>query len=146
MLEGNKIGAGDGWLAVRSSRRIQIILSHYCHYDNLYCLQYKKLTDPEKAYSVFETDGVRKYDIHVQGLSTGMYQVRKLTISPQYGSSFDAWMEMGRPEYLREEEIAYLKHISVPKLQIETMQLDGSYAAECLLGPHEVQLIILSEM
>ena len=146
MLEGNKIGAGDGWLAVRSSRRIQIILSHYCHYDNLYCLQYKKLTDPEKAYSVFETDGVRKYDIHVQGLSTGMYQVRKLTISPQYGSSFDAWLEMGRPEYLREEEIAYLKHISVPKLQIETMQLDGSYAAECLLGPHEVQLIILSEM
>ena len=145
MLEGEKIGAGEGWLAIRSSRGIQIILSHYCHYDSLYCLQYKKLTDPARAYSVFETDGMRKYDIHVQGMSPGTYEIRRLTISSQHGSSFDAWLEMGRPEYLREEEIEYLKHLSVPKMQIETRTLDGSYAAECLLGPHEVQLIILSE-
>ena len=125
---------------------MQVILSHYCHYDNLYCLQYKKLTDPDKAYSVFETDGMRKYEIHVQGLSDGMYEIRRMTISPQHGSSFDAWLEMGRPEYLRSEEIAYLKHVSRPRLQIETREIHGSHTLECLLAPHEVQMIVLSKL
>ncbi len=146
MLGEEKTAVGEGWLAARNSRGMQVILSHYCHYDNLYCLQYKKLTDPDKAYSVFETDGMRKYEIHVQGLSDGMYEIRRMTISPQHGSSFDAWLEMGRPEYLRSEEIAYLKHVSRPRLQIETREIHGSHTLECLLAPHEVQMIVLSKL
>ena len=146
MLGEEKISVGDGWLAARNSRGMQVILSHYCHYDNLYCLQYKKLTDPDKAYSVFETDETRKYEIYVQGLSDGMYEIRRLTISPRHGSSFDAWLEMGQPEYLRSEEIAYLKHVSQPRLQIETREIHGSHTVECMLAPHEVQMIVISKL
>lgn len=138
-----KINASEGWMATKSGRTIQIIMCNYCHYGSLYRLRYKKLTDPQKAYEVFEKKPDLHFKIHIRGLEAGMYRVKTYLISGVHGSSFDAWMQLGTPEYLSREEIAYLHNLSVPFHQVETKELRNDFSAECRLRPHEVMLIIL---
>ena len=143
MMGGVKLDAGEGWMITRSRQGIQIILNHYCHYDNLYCLRYQKLTDPRKAYSVFMEDGLLKFEIHLTDLPAGEWEIKRFLISPKCGSSFDVWLNMGMPRYLRGDEINYLRNTSQPQYQVETLELTGSYRVESCLAPHEVQMILL---
>lgn len=144
MLGNQKLKAGNGWLATRNGQGVQIIMSHYCHYDNLYCLRYKTLEDPRHAYSVFKKSGPLTYRICLSDLPAGKYEVKHFLLSPKYGSSFDIWLEMGMPQYLRRDEIEYLKQVAQPQYRVETVELSGEYTADRCLHPHEVQIILIN--
>ena len=143
MLGDVKVGGGDGWMATKSDEGIQLLMDHYCHYDGLYCLRYRKLTDPEKAYSVFSEDVAHRFKITIEGLEKGKYEVRRYKISRKYGSSFDNWIAMGMPSYLNAEEKQYLERVSQPKYEVEAVEIESRYVTESELNPHEVQIIIL---
>lgn len=142
MLGDTKLGSGNGWLVTKNSHGIQILLCHYCHYDSLYRLRYQMLTDPQQAYHVFEKHGTLKFDIHLKDLPAGKYEIRRFLISPEYGSSFDKWLSMGMPQYLRKEETDYLKKVTQPQYQVELLEIEGNYTFESRLEPHEVQIIL----
>ena len=143
MLGDYKLGSGEGWMAVKSEQGIQILLYHYCHYDYLYCRRYRRLTDPQKAYTVFPESGPVNYHIRISHLSEGTYEIRRQTITPAHGSSFDTWVSMGRPPYLNAEERTYLERVSQPLYQVETVRIFGDYALESTLNAHEVQIITI---
>lgn len=142
-LGDTKLDAGDGWMITRSKQGIQIILSHYCHYDSLYCLRYQKLTDPQQAYNVFIKDGLLRFEIYLTDLPAGTYEVKRFVVSPEHGSSFDIWIKMGMPQYLRRETIEYLKQMAQPQYHVETLELQGNYTVESCLSAHEVEIILL---
>lgn len=144
MLGESRLAAGDGWFASRNEKGIQILLHHYCHYDYLYCLRYRKLTDPQKAYSVFTESGPVIYDILIRNLAQGTYEMRKYTITPAHGSSFDTWVAMGMPLYLSAEERTYIERVSQPFYQVETVRVTEELSIECTLNAHEVQIITLN--
>ena len=76
-------------------------------------------------------------------LPAGEWEIKRFLISPKCGSSFDVWLNMGMPRYLRGDEINYLRNTSQPQYQVETLELTGSYRVESCLAPHEVQMILL---
>lgn len=140
------LDAGDGWLITKTDRGLQIILNHYCHYDALYRLRYKKLSDPRKAYSVFMEKGNAEYSISLTGLKPGRYEIKRYSITAQQGSSFDTWLSMGKPKYLRESESVYLKRAAQPGYYLETRDLDSDYLIETTLQPHEIRMFLLERI
>lgn len=146
MLGNTRLAAGNGWFAARNEKGIQILLHNYCHYDYLYCRRSRKLTDPQKAYSVFAESGPVIYDISIDHLAQGTYEMRKYSITPAHGSSFDTWVAMGMPPYLSAEERTYIERASQPFYQVETVHADEELSLECILNAHEVQIIILNIM
>ena len=83
MLGDVKVGGGDGWMATKSDEGIQLLMDHYCHYDGLYCLRYRKLTDPEKAYSVF-SKGWKKGNTKCAGIRSPGNMVLPSTTGSQW--------------------------------------------------------------
>lgn len=146
MLGNENVSSGEGWLVTQNANGIQIIMNNYCHYDNLYCLRYKKLTDPLKAYNVFCKNGRIKYRLKIDGLSEGTYEVREYLISKEHGSSFDEWLNMGMPSSMRMEEIEYLKQISQPQYKTHMAQIQDTYQIEAILDSHEVKMILLERI
>ena len=58
-------------------------------------------------------------------------------ISREHGSSYDTWVEMGRPESMNPETLSYINAVSVPKQLIYRKKSDGSLAVRCTLKSHE---------
>ena len=84
------------------------------------------------------------YDILIRNLAQGTYEMRKYTITPAHGSSFDTWVAMGMPLYLSAEERTYIERVSQPFYQIETVRVTEELLIECTLNAHEVQIITLN--
>jgi xylan 1,4-beta-xylosidase len=63
-LGDTQIGAGDGWFLTRRGKDFQLLLYHYCHYDNLYRYRYKRLSSPQEAYSVFQPGTVHQLHLN----------------------------------------------------------------------------------
>lgn len=143
MLGSGQLAAGDGWMATTNAGEIQILLSHYCHYDKLYRCRYQRLTDAAEAYTVFVEKGRKEYAIRIDGITPGQYEIRKYKVSRAHGSSFDTWLDMGAPKYLSAGEVSYLKNASQPRYHIQTKRLSKTYTFECSLEPHEVWLIVI---
>lgn len=146
MLGDTLLASGDGWIATKDRSGIQIVLTHYCHYDTLYRLRYQRLTDPKQAYSVFVEKGGLHYSIQLDGLSPGRYEIQQYSISREHGSSYDAWLEIGEPRYLRPSETDYLTTASQPQYHVEVRELQSRYLLERTLEPHEVQVILLKNI
>ncbi|MFP3152877.1 helix-turn-helix domain-containing protein [Lachnospiraceae bacterium ZAX-1] len=141
-----KLASGEGFFVTKNHEGIQIVLSHYCHYDKLYRFRYKVLSDPKQAYSVFVQRGGLKFLVNLSGLVPGQYNMHKYAITPEQGSSFDTWTKMGAPASLLKNEIDYLDKVSQPSYSIQPLNIDEEFAFESLLQPHEVQVILLTPL
>lgn len=137
------VGAGDGWFLTRRGSDYQLLLYNYCHYDNLYRYRYRRLESPEEAYSVFQAGLVRHLHLTLQGVAEGTYRMETQTISRAYGSSFDKWVEIGAPEYLRPEELQYLAEVSQPSYQVRETRVVGELHLDETLQPLETRLLLL---
>ncbi|MBR2189527.1 MAG: helix-turn-helix domain-containing protein [Eubacterium sp.] len=137
------IASGPDWIAAKGEHSIQILLTHYCHYDTLYRLRYQRLTDPREAYKVFINRGNRRCRIRLTGLQAGIYDVTTTEISRMYGSSYDIWLNMGAPAELYPHELSYLRQMSQPAYHIESIRSDGTYTTELIAAPHSVYLLEL---
>ncbi|MDG2774768.1 hypothetical protein P7M68_24955, partial [Vibrio parahaemolyticus] len=60
--------------------------------------------------------------------------------------SFDAWVEMGYPEYPDDFQVQYLKSRSIPKITFEEIEIKNSYRNNLILDPHEIRLIKLTKL
>ena len=59
------------------------------------------------------------------------------TITRKHGASYDKWVEMGAPESLTAEDIAYLKESS-PLRQVQVLNVENGTVIGTTLKPHEV--------
>ncbi len=145
-LGDTQIGAGDGWFLTRHGKDFQLLLYHYCHYDNLYRYRYKRLSSPQEAYSVFQLDTVRQLRLTLDGIPDGVYRLETRTIGRGSGSAFDKWLETGAPAYLRPEEIRYLVETAQPSYHVREVTATGGLRLEETLYPLETRLILLHQL
>ncbi|WP_160720535.1 GH39 family glycosyl hydrolase [Bacillus sp. USDA818B3_A] len=134
------IAQGDGYFLTKSSRGYQLLLYHYCHYDRLYCMNQHANIDLENRYNVFLNQSPIEIKMVLNEFKKGTYKIKQYQLNRQHGSSFDKWVEMGAPEHMSEEEISYLIHSSVPKLQVSEVRIEENYIITATLEAHEVQL------
>lgn len=146
MLGNVCIASGDGWMITKNGSDLQIILSHYCHYSDLYQFRYQALSDPYQAYSVFKEDGILQYQICLYDLPQGKYLMKQYSITKDHGSAFDRWLAMGAIDYPRPQEISYLKTVSLPACHEKYIDIQGRFQIHESLAEHEVKLYLLEKM
>lgn len=138
------LAQGDGYCITANEEEVQLYLYHYCHYDTLYRYRHTANLTATQRYKVFNTRPDRSYHIALSGLSPGEHRVRRYSVSPKGGSSYDAWVEMGAPEPPSREEEKLLHRLSHPIYQREMLLVGERLELKAFLCPHEVQLITVA--
>ena len=142
-LGDRQIAAAPGWLLAGGADGYHLLVYNYCHYSNLYRYRYQRLTQPQDAYTVFESGENIRYQFLLSGLPDGAYRVERRTIDRKNGSSFDKWLEIGAPRYLRPDELRYLDEISQPAYQVSEANAENGLRLEVLVHPLDTILITL---
>lgn len=140
------IDSGIDWLLTREGADYQLMTWNYCHYGNLYRYRYQRLEQPKDAYSVFEDGHVQRFQFRLDAIADGRYRIERRTITRQSGSSFDKWLELGSPRYVRPDELRYLKGSSCPSYRVEEIRAENGLAFEITLNPLEVEHIIIHKL
>jgi len=140
------VDSGDGWFLTRRGKDFQLLLYNYCHYDNLYRYRYKRLEIPQDAYSVFQRGAVRLMRLSIENLPDGLYRLESRSIRRECGSSFDKWLEIGAPQYLRPDELLYLSETSRPAYHVREVSVKNGLQMEETLYPLETRLLLLHHL
>lgn len=138
------VARGEGYFITASEAEVQIFLYHYVHYDMLYRYRNTANLTTTNRYRVFHEKQPKSYHIQLNGFRSGSHLVRRYSIGPEGGSTFDAWLAMGMPEPMTREEEERLYHQSFPEYRTETVEADDILKLKAWLQPHEIQLITIS--
>lgn len=117
-----------------------------CH--NCKDLSLNYFMQPEDSFTVDDIehffDDLRPLRLYfeVPCMADDIYRVKFLRINRENGSVQDEWMKMSRPDYLDNEDMAFLKNRCMPGVTIRTYrEKAGKVAFTTLLEPNEIQFI-----
>lgn len=143
-LNGRFLAGGEGYMAVQNEE------------DNIYilCYNYKRLTydynyEEENIVNVYNVDtmfeetGSISLRFMLHGLQPGgEYVLKRHMVNQEYGSIMDEWHRLGFEPQMRSNDIAYLKSICVPRIQMEhKIAEEGRLSIEVSLKAHEMLLL-----
>ncbi|WP_374017025.1 helix-turn-helix domain-containing protein [Paenibacillus thiaminolyticus] len=138
------LARGDRYIATAGRGGYQILTFNYCHFDDLYAMGDTSFINATNRYNGFKNEKTVKMQVELKGIRPGAYRVVTYTIGRKHGSSYDRWVEMGAPEPLSAEDIAYLKANSGPRMHVQYVDLEEDRRTYIsVLEPHGVQLMEL---
>ena len=140
------IGSGDGWYVSRSGDILTVVFYHYCHYEELYRLRYKRLEDPRQAYDAFQNPGKVRFELDLSGLPSGTYMIQEEALTRNSGSSFDEWLRMGAPKEMKALQTEWLDQISVPAIRQFYREIDRTLPLRTELEPNEIKMYTITKM
>lgn len=126
----------------KNNNTFTIICHNYKHFNNSYLLSYQENFSLQKLSTIYENENELTLSFSISNVPKGKYRVKSYTLNEKYGSVLNKWMELNADSNLRSDEILYLKGVSIPKLDIEYIDVINtglSYSLE--LQPHEVRLL-----
>lgn len=136
---------GDGYIVTAGAGGYQILTYNYCHFDDLYAMGDISFIDATHRYNGFKDERTLKMEMIFRHLPYREYKMVTHTLTRDQGSSYDAWVAMGAPESLTQEDVQFLKAKSHPLRSVRLVKVEGKTAltVESILEPHEVELIEL---
>lgn len=137
--------SGNSCIVTCHGSEIQILLYHYCHYDELYRNNYVLDPHAEHCYERFVEKGDLHVSLELTGLDSGPRRIRRYRLGREYGSAFDHWISMGLPPQLDYDEVAYLKAAAQPAYHVSRTLVQNTLTLSAQLAPHEVQLIVINQ-
>ena len=145
-LGDTKLSAGDGYFITRGHGGWQILLYNYQHYSELYANGELFDMTFTNRYTPFPNANRKKFSVLLDGFTDHVYLQTETTLNPQYGSSYDKWIELGAIPLSNQGDFEYLQSVSVPLLQKKMIEIkEGKLELSFTLEPHEIRLIELSE-
>ena len=137
-----RLAAGDWYFVTREEQQIQLLLFHYCDYDNLYRYRYRQLERPEDAYRVFAQSSPLKTELRLTGLPPCPHRLHTFRITRSHGSSFDQWVRWGAPAEITPADLEQLQLAAAPEYESGQLCPDeaGTFLLQTTLKPHEVVL------
>lgn len=138
------IEKGEGYFITKSYGKVQIILYNYEHFNHLFASgETFDMTFTER-YTPFSQLGKMDISLELTDLPVKNCIVREHILNQYSGSAFDEWVRMGAGK-LAQEEIAYLKQVSIPKRYTQTQTIEnGVLSINAALEPLEVRFIEIS--
>jgi xylan 1,4-beta-xylosidase len=110
---------GNGYIiTTNGGDDYQILLYHYCHPADYYCLRGDTDIDKNNVNNIFGDAMRRNFSVRLYGVSPGEYRIKKLAVNSRHGSILDQWNKMSGVYDLSPEEINHLKNISQPEMSI----------------------------
>jgi len=140
------LARGERYIATAGRGGYQILTFNYCHFDDLYAMGDTSFINATNRYNGFKDEKTLKIQLELKGIRRGRYRLVTYAISRKHGSSYDRWVEMGAPEPLSAEDIAYLKANSGPRMHVQYVEIEHSRTYLSVLAPHGVQLMELIPM
>lgn len=139
---GNKlIAKGNGYFITKSHRKIQMIAYNYEHFNHLFAQGETFDMQFTERYTPFNKLGTMELSLELCDLKTSSCVIREQIVNQSFGSAFDEWIRMGA-QPLSENDIEYLKNVSVPKLQVRKEIVENnSIFYNAFLEPLEIRLI-----
>ena len=139
---GNKlIAKGNGYFIIKSHRKIQIITYNYEHFNHLFAQGETFDMQFTERYTPFNKLGTMDLSLELTDLKSESCIIREQIVNQTYGSAFDEWIRMGA-QPLTNEDVEYLKNISVPKLYVRKEEIENNTITyNASLEPLEVRLI-----
>ncbi len=140
---GNRlIGRGDGYFITKESECFQIILYNYQHFSDLYASGELFDMTFTNRYTPFPNMKRRKYVIPLADVENSEYILTETIINREHGSAFDKWAELGALPLETQDDINYLKSVSVPLVKKRRLSVENNrLTVSCELEPFEVRLI-----
>ncbi len=135
---------GDGYFVTKKGSSYQIILYNYQHYSSLYASGELFDMTFENRYTPFPDLHKFKFILTLDNLEESNYIIADRILNRQNGSGFDKWIDLGAMALETEEEVDYLKSVSLPKIEKTRESTDDKkLILSRVLEPHEVRLIEL---
>ncbi|MDR0268066.1 helix-turn-helix domain-containing protein [Paenibacillus sp.] len=137
------LSRGDGYIVTTGrSGSLQILMYNYTHVDQLFASgDWSGLTETSR-YTIFEEKGNRSYQLKLDGLEH-RYKMTSYRLDREHGSVFDEWIRSGAPVYPTEEELQFLRHRSVPEMQIGWLNTAERLEHTYIVPPHGILLLTL---
>ena len=154
------IDKGEGYIITSNTDGIQILMWNFAYYDTLYKTGDESALDRQNRYDVFEDKKDLSFEIDIQIASsliahsneipdtiTDQYKVIRSVIGRNAGSALDNWVGMGAPDELSEDDIDYLKRVSVPRRSVDIIRVKAGNTLKlsARLPVHGVELIEIIE-
>lgn len=139
---------GDGYYVTCSKDgSVQVALYNYCHYDTLSRQHVFVRGNSYDRYAMFKNETSREFDL-LLNLPDGRYQAHKYSISRQaaHGSSYETWMDMGAPEELSSDQLAYLQGSVSPHYRCDFYTAADGLALQEELEAHEIRVIVIQKV
>ncbi len=138
------IKQGEEYIITKKDKDIQILIYNYAYFDDLFLNGDTSALGNTERYLVFENRPSKKIELNIRGIS-GYYKITRYQLNRENGSVVDAWIDMGAPENMVEEELKYLRGKAYPKINVEYSELDGDYKERLYLPVHGAELIVLEK-
>lgn len=140
---GNRlIGRGDGYFITKEKECYQIIFYNYQHFSELYASGELFDMTFTNRYTPFPTATRKKYVIPLADVTNNEYILTETIINRNHGSVFDKWAELGALPLETQDDINYLKSVSVPLIRKRRLSVENNHlTVSCELEPHEVRLV-----
>ena len=138
-LTGKWITSGNNYLLTEKDGSYFLIIYNYSHFSYRYSREIGTNTSYLDRYNVFPDAKIVNIALRIDFLS-GDFLITEKIINRDYGSAFDNFVSLGGNEPLNEEELEYLKNISMPlikKYKLSSTPLNINVKLE----PHEVKLL-----
>lgn len=139
-----KVAQGDNYLITKDSDSMLYILC----YNNKslgyqYYLSEEDMYKPGEVAQLFQNQDRLNLKIELKNLSIkGRYTIRQKILNEDVGGILNKWGELGFEEDLVDEDVEYLRRMSVPEIRIEHVQVHhNTLCLEMTLEPHEMRWI-----
>lgn len=145
-LGNNLIEQGTDYIVTSKNYSYQILIYNYSHFDELYRIGDKSLLSYHNRYNIFdETKKTKSVNI-VLSLESGNYRIKRFILNREYGSSFDAWLDMGSPETIQPDIYDYIKSRESPKITVTTESVKKQLILDDSVPVHGILLIEINKI
>ena len=144
-LSENIIQKGTNYIMTRNGNNSFAIICHnYKHFNNSYLLNSEENISLSELENFYEDENEQLITFAISNFQNGKYRVKSYILNEEHGSVLNEWIKLNTDNHLKIDEIDYLKGISIPKLEIEYVEVsEGTLNYSLKLLPHEVRLITL---
>lgn len=142
---GNRVIARDNnyIITFNSNNKFQILAYHYCYYSDEYCNDIDRYRSFRLPASAFEVLPPIDLDIQLKDIPPGTYTIRQHIIDHEHGNVLNDWLRLDMPSNLSDQDIDYLKSISIPAFKIYKKEVTDFLTVTCHLNMND---IILTEI
>ncbi|WIV12347.1 helix-turn-helix domain-containing protein [Proteiniborus sp. MB09-C3] len=138
------IEQGEEHIVTKKGEDIQVLAYNYAYFDDLFLNGDTSALSNTERYLVFEDKPSKEIELNING-PLGYYKIIRYQLNREHGSVVDAWISMGAPENMTEEELKYLQGKAYPKITVQYLELDGKYKDKLHIPVHGAELIVLEK-
>jgi len=123
-----------------SNGNFQILAYHYSYFNEEYCDDQDKFKLLRFPASAFENLPPINLTIQLNEISSGTYTIRQHVIDQEHGNVLYTWLRLNTPRDLTNQDIEYLRNVSVPAFQIYKKEVTDMLEISCHLNTNNIIL------